>query len=80
MIGFQFKMEDMYQKKEQGKLPKTISISNIGKFKYDDRGGYQARIKGIDVSLSCEDKTEYKYTAEEIIETMKEMEYDGMNG
>ena len=73
-------MEDMYQKKEQGKLPKTISISGIGKFKYDDGDGYRARIKGIDISLSCEDKTEYKYTAEEIIETMKEMEYDGMNG
>lgn len=69
MIGFQFKMEDlskalrtpiedMDQKKEQGKLPKTISISGIGRFKYDDRGGYQARIKGIDVSLSCEDKSE----------------------
>ena len=60
MIGFQFKMEDMYQKKEQGKLPKTISISGIGKFKYDDGDGYRARIKGIDISLSCEDKREIK--------------------
>lgn len=70
LIGFQFKMEDlskalrtpiedMHQKKEQSKtLPKTISISGIGRFKYDGRGGYQARIKEIDVLLSCEDKRE----------------------
>lgn len=84
-IRFQFKMEDlskalrtpiedMYQKKEQSKLPKTISISGIGRFKYDDGSGYRAIIKGVDVSISCEDKREINEVKRRFVEFFNSME------
>lgn len=84
-IGFRFKMEDlskalrtpiedMYQKKEQRQLPKTISISGIGRFKYDDRGSYQACLKGIDVSLSCESKRELNEIKKQFVQFFNSIE------